>query len=163
MSKGLQELKDAFGCFATGVTIVTTHYKGQDFGMTCSSFNAVSLEPAMALWNIQKSVLCHEAFINSDGYSVSVLGADQGNLAMHFAQGSQEERFAGLENSRLYSGRIVIPHCIARFDCELAQVIDAGDHDILLSNITDYSSKDGNGLIYERSTFGTLQQLQEVA
>ena len=159
----LQGLKDAFGCFATGVTIVTTHYKGQDYGMTCSSFNTVSLSPAMALWNIQKNSLCLEAFQKGEGYSVSVLGANQGDLAMHFSRGSQEERFAGLDDSRLDSGRIVIPNCIAWFDCDLVNIVDAGDHDILLSNIKDYSSTHGNSLIYERGAFGTLQQLKEVA
>ena len=163
MSRDIQELKDAFGCFSTGVTIVTTHYKGQDFGMTCSSFNTVSLSPAMALWNIQKNSLCLEAFHESKAYTVSVLGADQGNLAMHFSYGSQEERFAGLEDSRLESGRVIIPNCIAWFDCELSNIVDAGDHDILLSNIKDYGNSNGNSLIYERGKFGTLQQLQEVA
>lgn len=156
-------LRDAFSCFATGVTIVTTHYKGKDYGMTCSSFNSVSLEPAMALWNIQKNSLCLEAFENSKSYTVSVLGADQGNLAMHFAGGTQEQRFEGLDHSRLESGRVIIPKCIAWFDCELAQVIDAGDHNILLSHIKDYSNSQGNGLIYERSQFGSLQELKEVA
>jgi flavin reductase (DIM6/NTAB) family NADH-FMN oxidoreductase RutF len=159
-----KELRNALGCFATGVTIVTTHYKGQDYGMTCSSFNSVSLEPAMALWSIQRTSQCLEAFQKSEGYTVSVLSADQGDLAMHFTRGSQEERFAGLEYTRLDSGRVVIPGCVAWFDCDLNQVITAGDHDILLSNISAYKSSLGTtGLIFERSQFGSMQQLKEVA
>lgn len=157
-----KELRTAIGCFATGVTIVTARYKGQDYGMTVSSFNAVSLEPAMALWNIQKDAHSIEAFEKSEGYTVSVLNADQGDLAMHFTHGTQEERFAGLENSRAASGRVVIPDCVAWFDCDLAQVIEAGDHAILLSNITSFGSTVNNtGLIYERSKFGSIQDLKE--
>ncbi|PWQ99360.1 flavin reductase family protein [Leucothrix arctica] len=160
-----KELRNALGCFATGVTVVTTRYKGQDYGMTCSSFNAVSLEPAMALWSIQKTSQCLEAFQNSEGYTVSVLSAEQGELAMHFTRGSQEERFADLSDEhRLDSGRIVIPGSSAWFDCDLRQVIEAGDHYILLSNILQYgSSQDTAGLIFERSQFGSMQQLKKVA
>ncbi|RVU84600.1 flavin reductase [Leucothrix sargassi] len=159
-----KELRTALGCFATGVTVVTTRYNGRDYGMTCSSFNAVSLDPAMALWNIQKNSHSLEAFEKSDGYTVSVLSADQGDLAMHFTRGTHEERFAGLEDSRLDSGRIVIPECVAWFDCSLDQVIEAGDHAILLSNIIEYGSSQGStGLIFERSQFGSMQQLEKVA
>ena len=84
-----QELRDAFGCFATGVTVVTTRYKDEDIGMTCTSFNSVSLDPAMVLWNIQKDAASLEAFHKSGGYTISVLGANQGDLAMRFTQGEQ--------------------------------------------------------------------------
>ena len=116
-----------------------------------------------ATGNIQKNSLCLEAFHKGEGYTVSVLSEDQGGLAMRFAHGPQEDRFTGLENSRLESGRIIIPNCLAWFDCELSQIVEAGDHDILLSNIQDYGNSSGNSLIYERGKFGTLQQLQEVA
>lgn len=152
-----RELRDALGCFATGVAIVTTRYQGKDIGLTCSSFNSVSLEPAMALWNIQKTSNCREAFHQSAGYTVSVLAADQGNLAMSFTRGPQSERFAGLEVERAPSGRMLIPGCVAWFDCDLHQVIEAGDHDILLSNIRDFSWNIGSGLVFERSRFGSVQ------
>lgn len=157
-----RELRDALGCFATGVTIITTQYKGQDYGMTCSSFNAVSLEPAMALWNIQKTSGCLEAFHNSSGYTVSVLSAKQSEFAMHFTRGDQADRFAGVDSLRAPSGRVLIPDCVAWFDCDLHQVIEAGDHDILLSNIRDFNRADGSGLIFERSQFGVVK-LQDVA
>lgn len=157
-----RELRDALGCFATGVTIITTHYEGQDYGMTCSSFNSVSLEPAMALWNIQKTSGCLEAFHNSSGYTVSVLSAEQSELAMHFTRGEQAERFAGIDSLRAPSGRVLIPGCVAWFDCDLHQIIEAGDHDILLSNIRDFNRADGSGLIFERSQFGVVK-LQNVA
>lgn len=157
-----RELRDALGCFATGVTIITTHYEGQDYGMTCSSFNSVSLEPAMALWNIQKTSACLEAFHNSSGYTVSVLSAEQSELAMHFTRGEQAERFAGIDSLRAPSGRVLIPDCVAWFDCDLHQIIEAGDHDILLSNIRDFNRADGSGLIFERSQFGVVK-LQNVA
>jgi 3-hydroxy-9,10-secoandrosta-1,3,5(10)-triene-9,17-dione monooxygenase reductase component len=48
-------IKDAMSCFTTGVTVVTARTQGQDWGMTCNSFNTVSLDPAMVLWSIRKT------------------------------------------------------------------------------------------------------------
>jgi len=153
-----RELRAAFSCFATGVTVVTTRYKDEDIGMTVSSFNSVSLDPAMALWNIQKDAHSLEAYHKSGGYTVSVLGADQGDLAMHFTRGEYAERFAGIDQQRAPSGRVIIPGCIAWFDCELHQIIEAGDHDILLANIRDFDCvPHGSGLVFERSQFGSTQ------
>jgi flavin reductase (DIM6/NTAB) family NADH-FMN oxidoreductase RutF len=50
-------IKDAMSCFTTGVTVVTAHTQGQDWGMTCNSFNTVSLDPAMVFWSVRKTDL----------------------------------------------------------------------------------------------------------
>ena len=114
-------------CFTTGVTVVTAHAQGQDWGMTCNSFNTVSLEPAMVLWSVRKTSLSHAAFVNAGGYMVNVLGAQQKDLALKFAQGTQAERFAGEGCVR---GRQLHPRLdgvIAWFDCRIAQIVSAGD------------------------------------
>ncbi|MGB0848990.1 MAG: flavin reductase family protein [Thiolinea sp.] len=152
-----RSLRQALGCFATGVTVVTTRFDGQDYGMTCSSFNAVSLDPALVLWSLQQACGSREAYLNGGGYTVSVLSAKQSALAMHFARGSQEERFAGIGVQRAPSGRILVPDCVAWFDCDLHQIVPAGDHDILLGNVQAYECAQGEGLIFERSRFGTLK------
>ena len=154
MSRGL---RNALGCFATGVTVVTSRFEGQDFGLTCSSFNAVSLEPALVLWSLQRSSSSRDAYLQGGGYTVSVLSAAQAPLAMRFARGSQEERFAGLSLERAPSGRVLLPGCVAWFDCSLHQVLEAGDHDVLLGQVSDFDCLQGQGLIFERSRFGTLQ------
>ena len=48
-------LKQAMSCFTTGVTVVTTVHAGEDYGMTCNSFNTVSLDPALVMWSIRQS------------------------------------------------------------------------------------------------------------
>ena len=60
-------IKDAMSCFTTGVTVVTTRFNGQDWGMTCNSFNTVSLEPALVLWSVRKESQSREAFVQSGG------------------------------------------------------------------------------------------------
>ena len=43
-------LRDALGCFATGVTVVTcVNEKGEPAGLTVNSFTSVSLDPPLLL------------------------------------------------------------------------------------------------------------------
>ena len=100
-----QALKNAMGCFATGVTVVTTNVDGQDYGMTCNSFNTVSLDPAMVLWSIRRASANFDIYTSAKGYTINILAASQQEDAMRFAKGSQEERFAGIRASRFASQR----------------------------------------------------------
>lgn len=150
------DLKRAMGCFVTGITVVTTRYRGVDLGMTCNSFNTVSLDPAMVLWSVQKTAGSHEAFTRSDGYTVSVLAAGQQSIAERFVRGTPAERFAGLPVTRLASGRTVIDEAVAWFDCALETVVPAGDHDVLIGRVLDFASNDGPPLGYLRGEFRQL-------
>ena len=44
-----QELRQALGSFATGVTVVTTSAGEHGYGMTANSFSSVSLDPPLVL------------------------------------------------------------------------------------------------------------------
>jgi 3-hydroxy-9,10-secoandrosta-1,3,5(10)-triene-9,17-dione monooxygenase reductase component len=149
-------LKAAMGQFTTGVTVVTTNFEGQDWGMTCNSFNTVSLEPAMVLWSIRKEASSHKAFTQSGSYLVNVLQADQKDTAMRFASGTQSERFANQACERSEQNNLKLTNTVAWFECRLAQVVTAGDHDILIGEVTRYGVKEGQGLVYANRQFGVL-------
>ena len=143
-------------CFTTGVTVVTAHTQGQDWGMTCNSFNTVSLDPAMVLWSVRKSSLSHAAFVHAGGYMVNVLGAQQKDLALQFAQGTQHERFVGQNLVRGINQHPRLEGVIAWFDCRISQVVSAGDHDILIGEVLDFGVQAGHGLAYAQRAFGVL-------
>ena len=148
-------------CFTTGVTVVTAHTQGQDWGMTCNSFNTVSLDPAMVLWSVRKTSHSHAAFVNAGGYMVNVLGAQQKEVALKFAQGTQQERFADQPLVRGLNQHARLEGVIAWFDCRLAQVVSAGDHDILIGEVLDFGLQAGHGLAYAQRSFGVLAPLEE--
>ena len=67
-------LRDALGCFATGVTVVTcVDDEGQPFGLTVNSFNSVSLEPPLLLVCIAKRARCAPALAKAPHFAVNVL------------------------------------------------------------------------------------------
>lgn len=147
------ELKRAMGGFATGVTVVATHHDGADHGMTCNSFNTVSLHPPMVLWSIRKESASRPAFENGGGYTVSVLGAHQRALALRFTQGAPQRRFEGVATDRLDTGRLRLSDTVAWFDCRLEQVVDAGDHDVLIGRVLAFASTDKPPLLYVHGAF----------
>jgi flavin reductase (DIM6/NTAB) family NADH-FMN oxidoreductase RutF len=159
MTNQVQDIKQAMACFGTGVTVITATHAGQDFGMTCNSFNTVSLEPALVLWSLRQASGNRAHFEAAGGYTVNILSHAQQPLAMRFTKGSHEERFAGLALARLPTGRPQIVGSTAWFDCELERIIPAGDHDIMLGRILNFGvNADANAepLIYARRQFGRL-------
>ena len=152
-------LRQAFGSFATGVTVVTAHWQGMDWGMTCNSFSSVSLEPRLVLWSIRKAASSLEAFTRSGGFTVSVLSQPQHGLARQFATGEMASRFAGVPAQRLASERLRLSEALAWFDCTLHQLVDAGDHHIVIGQVQQFGWHDAAALTFWRSQFGQFEAL----
>ena len=159
-SLSVLDMKHAMACFGTGVTVITTHHDGQDWGMTCNSFNTVSLEPAMVLWSIRNQSLSQAAFKAARGYTVNILSSQQYALAMRFTKGMHVERFAGLEIERLTDHRPRIVGALAWFDCALESTLPAGDHDIMLGRVLGFGTHPDvsmEPLLYAQQRFGSLK------
>ncbi|MDP4302631.1 flavin reductase family protein [Leptothrix discophora] len=161
----LQALKDTMACVSAGVVIVTAHHDGHDWGMTCSSFTTVSLDPALVLWCLHRGSSSHAAFTRpaaqGGGYCVNVLAPEQAALARRFASGTQAERFDGIGIERLASGRARLAGALAWFDCGLHEVLRAGDHEILIGSIGEFGAPGAAGaasgassLVYAQRRFG---------
>ncbi len=153
------DYKKALACFGTGVTVITAHHEWQDVGMTCSSFSSVSLNPAMVLWSIRKAASSLIAFTESNGFMVNVLAHDQQALAMQFATGNMTDRFMGVPAERHNSDRLRLAGTSAWFDCDLHQLVDAGDHLIVLGKVRDYGWNATPALAYSASQFGVFSAL----
>ena len=115
----------------------------------------------MVLWSVRKTSLSHEAFVKAGGYMVNVLGAQQKDVALKFAQGTQAERFAHQPMVRGINQHPRLEGVIAWFDCRIAQVVSAGDHDILIGEVLDFGVQAGHGLAYAQRSFGVLAPMED--
>ena len=115
----------------------------------------------MVLWSVRKTSQSHAAFVRAGGYMVNVLGAQQKDLALKFAQGTQHERFEGESLVRGMNQHPRLAGVIAWFDCRIAQVVSAGDHDILIGEVLDFGIQAGHGLAYAQRSFGVLAAFDE--
>jgi flavin reductase (DIM6/NTAB) family NADH-FMN oxidoreductase RutF len=143
-----RDFRNALGRFATGVTIVTTSTAdGAPLGLTVSSFNAVSLQPPLVLWSLDRSSTTLAAFDEATHFAVNVLGADQVELSNRFA-GRSEDKFADLACTVGAGGAPLLPDCVAYFECRTVHRYDGGDHVIFVGEVEAYRHGPGAALLF---------------
>lgn len=141
-------LRNAFGSYMTGVTVVTTvDAAGTPIGFTANSFTSVSLDPPLLLVCPAKSMSSFDVFNNCTHFQVSVLAHNQEAISNIFAA-SQEDRFAQIDWTPDQHGCPKIDGALASFSCSREQSIDAGDHIIMLGKVSDFQVTEGQGLGY---------------
>jgi flavin reductase (DIM6/NTAB) family NADH-FMN oxidoreductase RutF/pimeloyl-ACP methyl ester carboxylesterase len=130
-------LRDALGCFATGVTVVTTvSESGTPFGLTANSFTSVSLDPPLVLFSLARSSTSLSTFAGASRFAVNVLHIGQQPLSGRFAQ-RDVARFEGVEWAiRVPGGSPILGNSLASFDCQRYSVHDGGDHLIFIGQVT---------------------------
>lgn len=128
-------LRDALGCFATGVTVVTTlDPAGNPVGLTANSFTSVSLDPPLLLVCLATAAGSLPAFVAADHFAVNVLHNGQQPVSGRFAS-KGEDRFAATDWERWDSGVPIISSSLASFECAREAIHDAGDHVILVGRV----------------------------
>jgi len=128
-------LRDAFGCFTTGVTIVTTcTADGQPAGFTANSFASVSLDPPLALVCVDLTASSLPALEASGVFVVNVLHAGQQDTARRFAR-KDADRFTETPYETWLTGAPVLSGCMANFECETHHAFDAGDHRVFVGKV----------------------------
>jgi flavin-dependent trigonelline monooxygenase, reductase component len=150
-----RELRDAFGAFMTGVTIVTTTREdGQPLGFTANSFSSVSLDPALLLVSIAKTSSNYQTFASSGHFAINILAEGQRDLSNTFARPS-EDRFANVNWQMSANDNPLIDDVSAWFDCTTHDIIDAGDHALVIGRIEAFHSAGYAGLGYYRGGYFT--------
>lgn len=146
-------LRNAFGAFPTGVTIVTTlQPDGTPRGFTANSFTSVSLDPPMLLICIAKTALSCDTFTSADHFTVNILGEDQKDVSGLFAS-RQPDKFEQADWHSGHADMPVINGSLASFICKRERLVDAGDHVILLGRVEDFSTAKGLPLGYHAGTY----------
>ncbi len=152
----LWKLRNAFGTFMTGVTVVTTREPtGIPRGFTANSFTSVSLDPPLLLICIDKASESIGVFTQSDGFAVNILAADQIHVSGLFAS-KRIDKYDRVNWYDSQGGFPLLEGVCAWFDCQRKQVINAGDHVILLGAIKDFGYNERNGLGYVRGGYMNL-------
>lgn len=126
-------LRDAFGQFATGVTIVTTMSDEGAVAITANSFTSVSLDPAIVLWSADTASFRFPFFRSAQHYAIHVLSASQNDLCWDVVKDATALRQLTLSENQ--EGVPVIDGCLARFECVQHAVHPAGDHEIILGKV----------------------------
>ncbi|WP_170479890.1 alpha/beta fold hydrolase [Ruegeria arenilitoris] len=156
-----REFRRALGTFVTGVTVVTTESEtGEKRGFTANSFTSVSLDPPLVLVCLSKTSSSLEIFEQATSYVINVLTEDQKHISNQFAS-KVPDKFLGIETRRETTASPVIADTAAWFDCVPHNVVDAGDHIVLIGKVQAFGGNQGNPLVYHKGgyiTFGLAQE-----
>ncbi|MFN4192274.1 MAG: flavin reductase family protein [Tabrizicola sp.] len=144
--------RDALGCFATGVTVVTIRGPQGPMGFTANSFASLSLDPALVLWSPAKASQRYPHFAAARHYAIHVLGQDQADLPARFSRGGQG--FEGLPWQTNREGVPILPGALARFDCAQHATHDGGDHLIIVGQVLRLALEEGEPLVFAKGRFG---------
>ncbi len=133
-----EALRELMRRWSSGVTIVSTGDGNNSHGMTASSFASVSLEPPLVLVSVRRTNRTAESILDTGRFAVTILGADQQQLADRFAGRTslESDRFDGIPVLKTPSGIPYPDHGLVAMECHLYRQIEAGTHWILLGLVT---------------------------
>ncbi|NKQ54495.1 flavin reductase family protein [Amycolatopsis sp. K13G38] len=155
MTLDQRELRNGFGRFATGVTVVTCRNDdGDPHGATVNAFTAVSLEPALCQVTLtRRSKAC--GYLPGKPFAVNVLAAGQLDAAWHFAGKPQEPApgWAVGPTAPVLEGNA------ATISCRPWRTYDGGDHLIVLGEVVALDVTDAEPLLFYAGGFRELGPL----
>lgn len=150
--------RDALSRWASGVTIVTCRSTGGVLqGFTASSFSSLSLDPPLVLVCLDKRAGSHPAFVEASSWAISVLAADQAELALQLASHAPD-KFEGVEMiAGVVTGLPLFAGAIAHLECRAHERLSGGDHTILVGEVLRAEVYEGAPLLHYRRSFGGFQ------
>lgn len=148
-------MRQVMGSYPTGVVVVTGIPEGgRPVGMVVGTFSSVSLEPPLVSFLPMKSSNSFAALRDAKSICINILAADQEDLCRTFA-GKSEDKFAAVDWRSSPSGAPILDGVVGWIECTYADVVEAGDHYIVLGAITDLAlERDTLPLLFFQRGYG---------
>jgi len=148
--------RQVLGHFPTGVTVITADPGNHPVGLTIGSFTSISLDPPLVGFLPGKSSNRWPDIERSGAFCVNVLAREDEELCWRFAR-EADERFADLAWEPAPTGSPRLHSALAWIDCDIEQVIDAGDHWFVVGRVRELDARDGSPLLFFRGKVGGFE------
>jgi len=144
--------------YATGITIVTVlDARGAPHGLTVNSFTSVSLSPPLVLFCLDRQTAILKHFRMETRFAINVLHEEQKDISVCFAR-SRQDRFQGVAWRPGETGAPVLQEVLATLECGVIQMVEAGDHVVVIAEALHGTWREGEPLIYYNSSYQTLRR-----
>ncbi|MBX9691927.1 MAG: flavin reductase family protein [Cyanobacteria bacterium] len=129
----------ALGKVASGVYIVTTEDDTGRDGMLATWINQLSFSPPLVSVAIHRDRPITARFHAGTRFVVNVLAQSNSDIFKNFAKPFKEglDRFEGLEMLDDFEGGPAFKDCISVLACEVIEIIEPGDHRLVVGRILD--------------------------
>lgn len=158
MSIDGRELRNALGCFPTGVCLITTTTGEQKaLALTANSFASVSLDPPLVLWSLQNNSDVYDVFAAPRYFAINILASDQDALSNQYARKGEHDIDPAHYRLGKY-GAPIIRGALVSFECELDATHEGGDHLIIVGRVRDMQTRPtGDPLLFHCGGYRQLR------
>jgi flavin reductase (DIM6/NTAB) family NADH-FMN oxidoreductase RutF len=157
MGLSTAKFREAIGCFATGVTIVTVDLDGEVHGMTANAFASVSLDPLLLLVCVDRRARTHAHLHAKKRFGINILAEDQRRISEYYGlpecTHERAEEEAGARFDRTRHGTPVLRGALAYLECKLQSTQEAGDHTIFIAEVEEVVVRPGEPLLFFRGKY----------
>ena len=139
-----------------GVYVLGTRRGRQSNAMTASWVMQTSERPPCVAVAVRGDRYTHDIVLESETFALSVLRDDQVDVATHFADTSGEyhDKLQGVPYGLTPGGSPFLLDCLAYLDCKVIDRARAGDHTVVLGEVTASDTLDESyPLIYDPSEY----------
>ena len=157
--KALREtFRDVMAGVCTPVSVVTAMAGARPHGTTVSAFASLSMTPPMVLVSLDRGSQLLTLVRASGRFGLNVLASTQSALALAFAR-KGDTKFDGVT----WTQEDAVPRLHGApgwLACEVAGLVEGGDHVIALGNVVSAERRMGPPLTYHARVFGTHSALE---
>jgi flavin reductase (DIM6/NTAB) family NADH-FMN oxidoreductase RutF len=152
-------LRDAFGTFPSSVSVLATVIDGVPIGMTASTLTPVSLDPPLVSVCVARESTTWPVLSGGETIGVSVLAEHHSTVARSMSV-KAADRFVGVAWHQQRSSAAYIDGAVLYLETKIHDVVEAGDHVIVLLALTDVRPGDGVApIVFHRSKFSRVSEL----
>ncbi|MCV7252978.1 flavin reductase family protein [Mycolicibacterium fluoranthenivorans] len=148
-------LREAFGHFPSGVIAIAAEVDGVRVGLAASTFVPVSLDPPLVAFCVQNSSETWPKLKDLPSLGLSLLGESHDQAARTLAA-KTGDRFEGLDTHSHESGAVFVHGTSVWLRSTIDQQVLAGDHTIVVLQVTGITVHDVPPIVFHRSTFRKL-------
>ncbi|MEV5413195.1 flavin reductase family protein [Thermopolyspora sp. NPDC052614] len=151
-----KRLRQAFGCFPSGVVALAAMDGDEPVGMAIASFTPVSLAPPLVSVCVQNTSRTWPRLRGRTRVGLSVLAEGHDDVALRLSS-KEGDRFAGVDWEATSDGSVFVHGATAVLNCRVYGEIPAGDHVMVLLEVLGLGAQpDGAPLVFHGSRFRSL-------
>ena len=151
--------RSVMGHLPTGVVAVSAIVPGTatPCGLVVGTFQSLSLEPALVSFSVADTSTSWPKLRSARRLCASVLAAGQESVYRALSS-KHPDKFAFLDWSLSPAGSACITGAHAWIDCEVTHELYAGDHFIVIAQVTHMQAEAGEPLVFHKGRLGSYRE-----
>ena len=144
---------------AVSVVAVQAEDRSAIIALTVSTFATLSFDPPLVMFAIQHDTAAYAAIVTSKVFGVSLLSADQVDVARLFASRARERARTIAFATGPWLQVPLVPGSLAQVECRTSEILMGGDHAIVVGLVEGANTRDGEPLLYFARQYGAFTPL----